>query len=132
MKFIRGIPIKEAIDIGNKEAQIAGKIGFEAKRMGLIKCPDEEVGGLFPEDPSFQDLAQWVLPNDRESGILFCRYTEFEKKEERERGSAEYHLMFINQKGNSQWDEHQTTIEEGMELLNKSSSWEDLSNKIGV
>ena len=130
MDFKRTGEIKETLSIGDKEAQYAGRIGEEARRLGLIKIPTGEPWNLFPDDDSFEDIAQWAHPEDNKSGILFCRYVEFEKKEERERGAAEYHVLFINQRGNSEWDEHQGDFEEAIELLNKSLSWKDLGRWI--
>lgn len=130
MKFLRGIDAKEAMHIGDKDAQYAGRIGAEARRLGLIQSPPEKTGNLFPEDSSFKDLVQWIRPDDEKTGILFCRYTEFEDPDEKERGAAEYHVLFINYRGNSEWDEHQGDFDEAIELLNKCLSWKDLTNWI--
>ena len=128
MKFVRGIDVKEAMSIGDREAQYAGKIGEQARRLGLVKSPTGEPYKLFPDDPSFQDIAQWIHPEDNKSGILFCRYGEFEKEGWGQ--GKEYHVLFINHRGNSEWDEHQADFQEGMELLNKSFSWLDLAKWI--
>lgn len=130
MEFLRGIDAKEAMDIGDKDAQYAGRIEAEAKRLGLVKSPPEKTGNLFPEDSLFKDIVQWVLPDDEKSGILFCRYTEFKAPEERARGAAEYHVLFINNKGNSEWDEHQADFDEAMTLFNRCLSWKDLASHI--
>ena len=129
IEFQRGIGVKESLDIGDKAAQCAGRIGEEAKRLRLIKSPDEDVGNLFPKDDSFHDIAQWVLPNDKDSGILFCQYVEYQKEVET---AAEFHILIINKKpGEGKWDEQQFNYEDAMEFLGKFISWEDLSQRLG-
>ena len=130
MEFLRGIDAREAMGIGDKVAQYAGRVEIEARRLGLVKSPPEKTGDLFPEDSSFKDLVQWVRTDDEKSGILFCRYTEFEDPDEKERGAAEYHVLFIHHRGNSEWDEHQGDFDEAMELLNRCLSWKDLVRHI--
>jgi len=123
MDFVRSGNIKETLDIGDKDHQLIQKVHEEATRLGLYMSPENDVGGLFPRDEFFRDIAQWVHPESSKSGILLSVYTDGD-------GIESYHLQFINQRGHSRWDEHQDDIEGGMEILRRSFNWEDLARCI--
>jgi len=130
MDFVRDIDAREAMDIGDKDFQYARKIDVEAIRLGLVKSPPEKTGDLFPKDSSFIDIAQWVLPNNEKSGILFCRYNLNSPWEE-EKLRDKYHVLFLNHNGkNSEWNEYQLDFNNAIELFNRCLSWKDLVGNI--